>query len=521
VIRESPYLDLDFWDNHSRFYSGSFTRYPVYCDRFHFFEGPPGDAEKICVLLREGLSESEIVESGLRTRYLGYCIMRPTPAFVVSRTALEFDVRNGDAIPRVPMLEQEREATPYLKVKYPCSSNVLNARFEIMSAEFIQQDPNLGHCGTAALWVSTKAMAHRFGTNRFPYGTITRQAIGGWNRERDVNVVYDPSNMDSGVSVSEMRNALAETGANSLTFMPHSNEKPEAALARLRHEIYSFIESGIPVMLCLERIGRGDAHVVATVGHALPHRVNVGSCVLACDVVGAKRVSDRSARHYLCSGAIDVYYAHDDSYGPFNRVLMAGAEKGESPTEPPRVKVRLGRRGDEFWLYQVLVPVPKSIRNFASQPLAELPEYFEASEYAAKFPPDCGIFIWRSLCIEGVVFKQSVPARRFSPALRAWYASMHLPKYVWLYEVSFVPAGATWNARVDAGAVGKGRPILGEFLYDATCPSYDVRLLSTRIKGLYWDYRKERPDAYYDEDKNADYYDCFIPQDSDLVVQGT
>ena len=24
VLLESPYLDLDFWDNHSRFYSGSF-----------------------------------------------------------------------------------------------------------------------------------------------------------------------------------------------------------------------------------------------------------------------------------------------------------------------------------------------------------------------------------------------------------------------------------------------------------------------------------------------------------------
>ena len=242
ALIETPYLDLDFWDNHSRFYSGSFTRYPVWCDRFHFFEGSDAEATRLCSLLLQGLSETEIARGEkLDLPYLGYCVMRPTPSFVVSRTAVEFDSREGASIPEVPMLAQEKESRPFLKVKYPCASNLLNAHFEVESVEFIQQDPNLGHCGTAALWVSTKAMAYRFGTNRFPYGTITRQAIGGWNRERDVNVVYDPSNMDSGVSVSEMRNALAETGANSLTFMPHSKERPDTAFARICHEIYSYI----------------------------------------------------------------------------------------------------------------------------------------------------------------------------------------------------------------------------------------------------------------------------------------
>ena len=237
ALCETPYLDLDFWDNHSRFYAGSFTRYPVWCDRIHFFGGDDDQAARLCELLTQGLSAEDIARAGLSVRYLGYCIMRPTPAFVVSRTAIEFDVRDTASLPpNVWMPEEEKDSTPFLKLKYRCVSHVLNATFEIQSVEFIQQDPNLGHCGTAALWVATKAMAYRFGTNRFPYGTITRQAIGGWNRERDVNVVYDPSNMDSGVSVSEMRNALAETGANSLTFMPHSREAPTAGFARLRHE---------------------------------------------------------------------------------------------------------------------------------------------------------------------------------------------------------------------------------------------------------------------------------------------
>ena len=321
VLLESPYLDLDFWDNHSRFYSGSFTRYPVWCDRLHFFEGSSEDVTELCRLLLQGCSEIEIHEAGVTAPYIGYCILRPTPAFVVSRTAISLDAREGASIKdRVSLLKEEEEAKPFLKVHYPCVSHLLNARYSVDSVEFIQQDPNLGHCGTAAIWVATKAMAYQFGTNRFQYGAITRQAIGGWNRERDVNIVYDPSNMDSGVSVSEMRNAIAETGANSLTFMPHG-ESPDAAFARLSHEVYSFLESGIPVLLCLEGEREGDAHVVAIVGHSLPSRIDFSKCLPACQILGADPAAEFN-RHYLISSAIRLYYAHDDSYGPFNRVLM-------------------------------------------------------------------------------------------------------------------------------------------------------------------------------------------------------
>ena len=104
-----------------------------------------------------------------------------------------------------------------------------------------------------------------------------------------------------------------------------------------------------------------------------------------------------------------------------------------------RILVRLGRGQDEYWLNQVLVPVPKTIHNFASQPLTELPEYFEATAYARQFPEKSGIFVWRSLCVEGAEFKRSLGVRRFSHAIRQWYATLHLPKYVWLYEMSFVP----------------------------------------------------------------------------------
>jgi len=79
----------------------------------------------------------------------------------------------------VDLIAEEFDGRPFLKVAQPCVANLLSAHFVIDAPEFIQQDPNLGHCATASLWVTTRAMARRFGTNQYQYGTITRQAMGG------------------------------------------------------------------------------------------------------------------------------------------------------------------------------------------------------------------------------------------------------------------------------------------------------------------------------------------------------
>lgn len=527
-LLESPYLDSDFWHNHSTFYSGSFSRYPVECDRLHFFSGPEERITALKERLLAGATAQEI-EDKLQLRYCGYCVLRPTPAFVVGRTALAFDERPGEEIcDRVALLAEEKDSKPFLKVKYPCVANLCNARFEICTVEFIQQDPNLGHCGTAALWVTTKAMANRFATNRFQYGTITRQALRGWNRDREVNMVYDPSNMDSGLSVSEMRNALAETSANSMQFMAHNREDGEdgrRAFARLSHEIYSFVESGIPALLCVEKVDSKEGHVVVAVGHGLPAEVDFRQCIPACQVVPSEHNVATADRHYLLSSAIRVYYAHDDSYGPFNRVVLLRGEAAEEQGDEPRIRVRLGRRATsdrEYWLRQVLVPVPKVVRTYSSQPLVMLPSYFETRSYSAavwkRF--EGGAFVWRSLLIEGAEFKQSVCRRHYSNKLRAWYASLHLPKYVWLYEMCFVPEAELehWAAKSHWDVNTPSRNVVGEFLYDATCPSYDVGLLAERVGGLFRDYRTKGAATYErDSGAGAGYFECYAPRRKSLI----
>ena len=509
ALLERPYLDLEFWDSHTAFYGSSFSRYPVECERLHLFQGDEGKLDWLRKTLLAGGSEDDVYANDLA--YCGYMVLRPTPAFNVGRTAIVFDPRSGECLRKmgVDLIPEEFDGRPFLKVAQPCVANLLSAHFVINAPEFIQQDPNLGHCATASLWVTTRAMARRFGTNQYLYGTITRQAIGGWNRDRDVNIVYDPTNMDSGLSVSEMRNALAATGANSLLTLPAAGEDASVAFGRMSHEIYSFIESELPVLLCLENLAGDAGHVVAAVGHGLPAQVNFRKCLPASRIVdpdGSRRIKDR---HYTVSGFVKVYYAHDDGYGPYNRIVLVGQDERDGD---PVVRVKVGHEGRECFLRQAMIPIPRQVRAYATPPLAELLDYFERCPYAQKVDSKQGVFVWRSLLVEGTSFKQSVTRRGYSDTLKAWYAQLHLPKYVWLYEACFVPSEyvESWVAKSSWEEESRGRIIVGEYLYDATCPSYDVRLIAERYMQAYRDYRMEEGQYKLDE-STPGFFECYVP----------
>ena len=78
----------------------------------------------------------------------------------------------------------------------------------------------------------------------------------------------------------------------------------------------------MPVLLLLESEETRQGHVVVAVGHGLPHEVDLSDCLPACEIVGLQRNPQESGVHYTIGNLVKLYYAHDDAYGPFNRVLF-------------------------------------------------------------------------------------------------------------------------------------------------------------------------------------------------------
>jgi hypothetical protein len=196
-----------------------------------------------------------------------------------------------------------------------------------------------------------------------------------------------------------------------------------------------------------------------------------------------------SDRHLLISQSVDVYYAHDDRYGPFNRLVF----RKPIDTGVP-VSVHSGGLhhsvNQRHKLESIIVPVPPTVRCGPFHPLAAVLPHFEKA-YLAAFEaikgPDL-VVLWQAFLLEGAEWKSSLEPRGYAGEFRKHYAELHLPKYVWVYEFA-----AIRKSEISSFLDADDRRMDGEYLYDPTTPFYEVRELSRRIRGTLFDYTSLEP----------------------------
>ena len=139
VVAEYRYLDADYRNEHSRFYSTTFRRYPSVAHRLHYFEGnvPSSalDADGPTAFSNYG--------------YLGYSVMRPVPAGPVGRTVLR---------PREDLIAQ-------VSCKAKDKVNVFGSELEVVGAPFMTQESQLGVCIHVTAWVCAYAHHKRSRVN--------------------------------------------------------------------------------------------------------------------------------------------------------------------------------------------------------------------------------------------------------------------------------------------------------------------------------------------------------------------
>ncbi len=506
ALYERPYMDLEFWDSHAGLYESCFKQFRVACERLHFFSrqypGDPSDsqdtefAKQLCTLFVQGLSWPEI-QDVLRARfdyrevrYRGYSVIRPVSSFVVSRTAIAFDERAGDQVPdAVPLLDLEKHGIPALRVAQDCRANLLNTTLTIRTPEFIQQDPHLGPCATASLWVATRSLGGDGpGTTRFPFSTITGQAIGAGDTTESTNNFYDPNAGNPGLTADEIRRAIGKTGCHAFEDNPAPTVQTRDEADRLRHVVFSFLDSGFPVLLGALSNSQSGHHIVAAVGYNMPDSKHIPSLRPASAFLSLEADSEESGisdRHYLLSSAVRLFYAHDDRYGPFNRVVLHDSPEEAQKTKKgfPRPELLIGRGNRErMALSKVILPIPRDVRSPVFGSLVDALQNFDESPYVETYADP--VFVWRCVLLLGRDFKQSLVHRECDDVLRAWYATLHLAKYVWLLEFRVAKRDAVCSAYDINGA-----RVDGEFLYDATVPHFELHRLSGRVADKCWCHR--------------------------------
>lgn len=146
AVAEYRYLDADYRNEHSRFYSTTFRRYPSVAHRIHFFsEDVPSsalDADRPTAFDNYG--------------YVGYSVMRPVSAGPIGRTVLR--------PPEALFNHVSCKATDHV--------NLFGTELSVVGAPFMTQESQLGVCIHVTAWVCAYAHHLEFGAQRFLPGDI-------------------------------------------------------------------------------------------------------------------------------------------------------------------------------------------------------------------------------------------------------------------------------------------------------------------------------------------------------------
>jgi hypothetical protein len=216
IVKEPRYIDADWRSQLSRFYNGTFRRYPSVCHRLHFFTRPvPPDLKDL---------------SGLQDAYRGYTILRPLPLSPVGRTMIAPPAELADAV----------------RCEDTDTVDVFGWSFQIRAMPFISQDTQFLRCAHAALWMVLAHARRSHGMPRRLPGDIHDAAFGGVMVGRQL-----PSD---GLSGYQLFSAMERLGLSpTRKDLPQSQaEELVAGNLRLYGIVCRYINSSLPPVVISE-----------------------------------------------------------------------------------------------------------------------------------------------------------------------------------------------------------------------------------------------------------------------------
>lgn len=227
AVVEFRYIDADYRDEHSAFYSTTFRRYPSVAHRIHFFAAAATEQ------LEDESAPLKFGELG----YIGYAVMRPVPGAPVGRVMLRPPSALADAV--------------------TCTStetvNLFGETLKVTGTPFMAQDAQLLRCAHAALWVVGRHHHLRWGTPKL----LPRAVVDAVPMEAGAGRTL-PS---PGLTVTQMSAAATRLGLPPLVYDLASLPTGQS----LQSIACRYLNGGMPVIVA----GRGHAWVL--VGYRRNH----------------------------------------------------------------------------------------------------------------------------------------------------------------------------------------------------------------------------------------------------------
>jgi len=288
---EKSYVDQDYLDDYSGYYSQCFNDYPRFCQRLHLFTDI--DARRLRRIILEGKGLEYLDE--LQLNYLGSIVVRPLPELVIGRTMLrtplEALVHGEDAV-NVPVIR--------CVVKRHANMHGINLSVD-EGAPFQEQDQSTGMCATSALWTALQITADRFNHTRPTRYMITKMAT-------DEMVSDSRSFPQTGLTVEQMCQAIKRIGLEpELTDYYHgAGDRVGGLHPPFLSLCHSFLRAKLPIILGLAL--DDDFHAVTVVGYRLGEN--------------RRAEIEDSGDFYIRGARITHFIVHDDQFGPYTEMVV-------------------------------------------------------------------------------------------------------------------------------------------------------------------------------------------------------
>ncbi|MGN7772200.1 hypothetical protein [Phyllobacterium sp. 22552] len=413
-LMEDEYIDRDFTDAFSSYYSRLFKRHSKICKRIHFFKCSLAD-----IFNQPTTSQLAIALHACGPHYIGYIVLRPVHQAPIASAILQ---------PPPPPVGNEQHSL----VKGRYYVHVLGAELFIEALPMTQQDQRIGACAQAAIW---SAARHFHVRHRGAWVSM----VGVTDAAMAQEVFTVSSTLPNGsefLSLSGMVSALRISGRKPLIYMGTGPGQANWQGIRPADVINRYVDSGIPVIVGLG--GEGSiGHAVIASGQVFSQQV-------------PQNLPPRPTRAAFCS----AFYINDDQRGPNLRMaVVAGDAVGETPYTveqnvqfliiPLPDKVFLPAEKAELFAWDLLGKYVATWQDVKAIPGVQLGTSEELGDEFVLCH-DTGTVVARTYLTYGWKYKHRMLRNRLTNATHELLNETDLPRYVWVTEfgtiASFSPA---------------------------------------------------------------------------------
>jgi len=339
LIVESDYIDRDYIEDHSIFYSRNREFLPNCCIRLHFFHGiNAADLERRFDEIADaaksppppGKDRAAISVEFSESHYLGFMVVKPLPGCPVGRTVLR-------TYPRESKNGTLREFRGSLRYEV----HLLGVCISVLGLAFQQQDEGVSACATTAIWSSLQKVKSTEEVSAATPAQITTLASR-------FTMPFGRSMPSEGLSLDQMCQSI-----HALALSPDLLRTPKYEVAR--GVVYAAsLSHTAPILIIAHHTGARHAVTVAGVKRVPDHAVTPLGLSL----------DDRA-------GDLRGLYIHDDRIGPYvsaklqplgDRLRKAWAKYPDINPAAPQLTITAGNGTEEWLVTHVLTPIHAKVR---------------------------------------------------------------------------------------------------------------------------------------------------------------